>query len=598
MCGIAGIMMASGAPPGGAILGALTEALSHRGPDGAGQAVSNGVGLAHTRLAIIDLDTGDQPFYASKNPGDDKAALIANGEIYNYVELRLDMSRVDFRTRSDCEPPLHLYLRHGLGFARHLRGMYAIAIHDPVEDCLVLARDPFGIKPLYYAETELGFVFASEPQALFHAGLVTPALRPAVRDEMLQLQFTTGAETIYEGVHRLLPGETLQVRKGRVTDRLVIHALPEGGPADIPKAVALRRLDDLLNDSVGIHQRSDVPYGMFLSGGIDSSVLLAMMARLNENPVQAFTAGFSGTDVADERAHARILADAVGAEHHEVEFGEDDFWALLPACATAMDDPAADYAVLPTFKLAAAARNAGLKVVLTGEGGDEVFGGYGRYRRVRRARIFGGRAMRERGVFDGLGVLRQSSDQWRDGFARTERDAQTPGRTRLQAAQATDCADWLPNDLLGKLDRCLMAHGVEGRVPLLDVKLAGFAFALPDRLKVRRGRGKWLLRKWLEAALPASKPFSAKRGFTVPVADWIGGEGKRLGPMVAKQPGVEEICDAKAVEGLFQAVSGGGSGKDQKAGHAAWALLFYALWHRRHIEGLEADGGVFDVLGA
>ncbi len=337
---------------------------------------------------------------------------------------------------------------------------------------------------------------------------------------------------------------------------------------------------------------------MFLSGGIDSSVLLAMMARLNERPVQAFTAGFSGTGVADERVHARVLADAVGAEHHEVEFGADDFWTLLPAVARAMDDPAADYAVLPTFKLAACARQHGLKVVLTGEGGDELFGGYGRYRQARRARIFGGRAMRERGVFDGLGVLRQSFGQWRDGYAGVERDAETRGRTQLQAAQATDCADWLPNDLLGKLDRCLMAHGVEGRVPLLDVKLAGFAFTLPDRFKIRRGRGKWLLRKWLETALPASRPFSAKRGFTVPVADWIGAEGKRLGPMVAKQPGVEEICDGNAVEGLFQAVSGGGSGNDRKAGHAAWVLLFYALWHRRHIEGFEANGGVFDVLGA
>jgi len=593
MCGIAGIMTASGAAPAAA-LAALADAMAHRGPDGTGQFSSGGVGLVQTRLAIIDLETGDQPFLVSRNPGEDKTALVANGEIYNYVELRLDMSRVEFHTRSDCEPPLHLYLRHGLGFARHLRGMYAIAIFDPVEGCLVLARDPFGIKPLYYAETELGFVFASEPQALFRAGLVRPVLRPAARDELLQLQFTTGADTIYEGVRRLLPGETLQVCRGRISDRLVIDAVVDGAPADMPKDAALRRLDDLLNDSVGIHQRSDVPYGMFLSGGIDSSVLLAMMARLNDRPVQAFTAGFSGTKVADERAHARVLAAAVGAEHHEVEFGEDDFWALLPAVCAAMDDPAADYAALPTFKLAAAARAAGLKVVLTGEGGDEVFGGYGRYRRVRRARLFGGRPMRERGVFDGLNVLRQTPDHWRDGFAATEREAQTPGRTRLQAAQATDCADWLPNDLLAKLDRCLMAHGVEGRVPLLDVKLAGFAFALPDRLKVRRGRGKWLLRKWLETALPQARPFSTKRGFTVPVGQWIGAEGRRLGPLVARQPGVEEICDAQAVEALFRAA---GAGNGAKAGQAAWGLLYYALWHRRHIEGLAADGGVFDVLG-
>ncbi len=596
MCGIAGIMTLSGSAPDDAVLKALQDALAHRGPDGRGRHVSGATGLVQTRLAIIDLETGDQPLYAPHDG--QKIALVANGEIYNYVELKLDMGRVDFQTKSDCEPPLHLYLRHGLDFARHLRGMYALAIHNPADGALVLARDPFGIKPLYYAETEDGFVFASEPQALHRAGLVKPGLNTRARDELLQLQFTTGAETPFQGIKRLLPGETIQVREGRITDRLRRAALPGGGPLGTAKGAALTRLDELLNDSVGIHQRSDVPYGMFLSGGIDSSALLAMMARLNDRPVRAFTAGFPGTGVADERAQARAVAEACGADHTEVEFIEDDFWALLPAIAAAMDDPAADYAVLPTYKLAAEARSAGLKVVLTGEGGDELFGGYGRYRRAGRARFLGGRPMRERGIFDGLGVLREQPSGWRDGFARSVEDADQGGRTQLQALQAADCADWLPNDLLGKLDRCLMAHGVEGRVPFLDVKLADFALTLPDGLKVRRGRGKWLLRKWLEGALPAARPFARKRGFTVPVGEWIGGRGRDLGRLVAAQPGIGEICQTDAVEGLF-AAAGPGQGQKaaQKAGHAAWVLLFYALWHRRHIIGVEPEGGVFDVLG-
>ena len=617
MCGIAGIMTRSGAPPDDAILQALSAALAHRGPDGQGRVISGGTGLAQTRLAIIDLETGDQPIFASQNTGKEeagtglggarvspgtprprtgtgKAALIANGEIYNYVELKLDMGRVEFRTGSDCEPPLHLYLRHGLDFTRHLRGMYAITICDPAEDSLVLARDPFGIKPLYYAETAEGLAFASEPQALFRAGLVKPVLRPEARDELLQLQFTTGDGTVFEGVHRLLPGETVQVRGGRITDRLSRKALPQGGPIEVSPSAALQRLDEVLSDSVNIHQRSDVPYGMFLSGGIDSSALLAMMSRLNEHPVRAFTAGFSGAHVADERGQARAVAEAAGAEHTEVEFSEADFWALLPQIAAVMDDPAADYAALPTYKLAAAAKEAGLKVVLTGEGGDEMFGGYGRYRRVRRSRLLGGRPMRERGVFDELGVLRDQPAGWRDGFAQSEEDAARGGRTKLQAAQAADCAAWLPHDLLAKLDRCLMAHGVEGRVPFLDLKVADFALRLPDRLKVRRGRGKWILRKWLQTALPSARPFARKRGFTVPVGEWIGGRGQELGSLVAKQPGVEEICFPNAVEDLFAAA---GSGSGQRAGQAAWGLLFYALWHRRYIEGMEAHGGVFDVLG-
>jgi asparagine synthase (glutamine-hydrolysing) len=594
MCGIAGIMTTSGENPNIILLELLSEALAHRGPDGIRQAVSNGVGLAHSRLSIIDLEGGDQPFYASNLASDEKTSLIANGEIYNYVELKLEMSRVEFQTRSDCETPLHLYLRHGLKFARYLRGMYAIAIHDPIKDCLVLARDPFGIKPLYYAETELGFIFASEPQALFQANLIKPKLCEDSRDEFLQLQFNVGAKTIYDGVYRLLPGETLQIKRGRITDRLREDLLSESGPLVISEEAALKRLDKLLNNSVDIHQRSDVPYGMFLSGGIDSSVILALMARLNDSPVQAFTAGFSGENVTDERDHARYLAKTVGAIHNEIEFSEDDFWSLLPACALAMDDPAADYAMLPTFKLGSVVRDAGLKVVLTGEGGDELFGGYGRYRRACRPRIFGGRAMRERGIFDGLGVLRQNSEQWRKAYSLTVLKSQTFLRTRLQSAQAVDCADWLPNDLLTKLDRCLMANGVEGRVPLLDIQLAKFAFSLPDCLKVRRRRGKWLLRKWLSSSLPSSKPFTGKRGFTVPVGNWIGKEGCRLGPLVAKQSAIQEICDKKAVESLFKATN---FGNGKKVEHAAWILLFYAVWHRSHIEGLKVDGSVFDVLG-
>jgi asparagine synthase (glutamine-hydrolysing) len=258
-----------------------------------------------------------------------------------------------------------------------------------------------------------------------------------------------------------------------------------------------------------------------------------------------------------------------------------------------MDDPAADKAILPTFKLGSAVRNAGLKVVLTGEGGDELFGGYGRYRRASRARIFGGRTMRERGAFDGLGVLIQDSDHWREAYSRTE--LQTSGRSKLQSLQATDCTDWLPNDLLTKLDRCLMANGVEGRVPMLDIKLANFAFSLPDCLKIRRQKGKWLLRKWLYNTLPSSRPFSRKRGFTVPVGHWIGKEGCRLGPLVAKQSGVKEICDTQAVESLFKATK---YGNGKKVENAAWILLFYAVWHRSHIEGLQVDGNVFDILGA
>ncbi|MEE9140538.1 MAG: asparagine synthase (glutamine-hydrolyzing) [Alphaproteobacteria bacterium] len=582
MCGIAGLMTAGGAPSERAVE-AMGEALAHRGPDGRGTHCSHNVAMVHTRLAIIDLVTGDQPL---REPGG--AALVANGEIYNYVELREALAGEAFATASDCEPPLHLYRRYGLDFADRLRGMYAIAIHDPGERRLVLARDPFGIKPLYYAETEAGFAFASEPQALIAAGLVAPRICSERRAELLQLQFTTGPETAFQGIRRVLPGETLVVADGRIIERRRRDALPAGEVRDEDEAAALRRLDEALEDSVRVHQRSDVPYGMFLSGGIDSSALLAIMARLDDRPVRAFTIGFSGTEVPDERAHARELAREVGAEHVEVEFGEEDFWGLLPEIAAAMDDPAADYAILPTYKLG---REAGrdLKVILCGEGGDELFAGYGRYRSFMRPLWMGGRTLRPRGILDRLGVLRDEARAWRDGIHAAEVNAEKPGRTRLQVAQATDCADWLPHDLLIKLDRCLMAHGVEGRTPFLDPVVADAAYRLPDDLKVRRRVGKWLLRRWLADHLPEAKPFARKRGFTVPVGTWIAGRGAELGPLVAAEPGVAEVCRPGSVERLF-------ASQGKRQGLAAWVLLFYALWHRRHILGLRPEGDVFETL--
>ena len=676
MCGIAGLMSQNGAAPPLAPLHAMGAALRHRGPDGDGRYRSGDVGMVQTRLAIIDLVTGDQPLYEPSG-----TALIANAEIYNYIELRSELGckqPVAFSTQSDCEPPLHLYRKYGLDFTAHLRGMYAIALHDPAAGSLILARDPFGIKPLYYAETPRAFAFASEPGALLEAGLVAPQLFRAARNELLQMQFTTGRETIFTGINRVLPGETIVVRQGRIVERRHREALPQGGPSPIGEGEALARLDAAFTDSIRIHQRSDVPFGMFLSAGIDSTAVLLTMARLAERPVKAFTIGFAASDVADERSAARAAAEAVGADHVEILFDEADFWRLLPEIVSAVDDPAADYAILPTWALARAAHEAGikvilsggtdsatvlammarlaerpvkaftigfdatevaderpaaraaaaavgaehvelvfeeadfwkllpeivaavddpaadyailpswalaraahqaaLKVILTGEGGDELFAGYGRYRSAMRPWWAGGRRPRARGILDGLGLLRSEVAGWRDGIAAAEIRNSGHHRTALQVAQAVDCADWLPNDLLVKLDRCLMAHGTEGRTPYLDPELASLVFRLPDELKVRRGVGKWLLRRWLADRLPEAQPFARKRGFTVPVGRWIGRRGTQIGPLVARSAAVREICRPDAVERLFIAPA------NRRTARAAWSLLFYALWHRRHIE--------------
>ena len=362
MCGIAGLVAPTGQTPDEAVLERLTLALGHRGPDGRGRHVRGPVGLVQTRLSIIDLEGGRQPILDR-----DGRAIVANGEIYNDPDLRAAMPDVAFATASDSEPPLHLYARHGDGFADRLRGMYALAIDDPATGRVVLARDPFGIKPLYLARGDWGIAFASEAQALIKAGLVAPRIDAQARAELLQMQFTCGEATIFAGISRVPAGATLAIENGSVRLLRRRAALPAAGARTGDADTLLDALDRVLTQSVEAHQRADVPFGMFLSGGIDSSVLLALMARLNPRPVLAYTAGFPGTGVHDERERARTLARTLGAEHIEVAFDQADFWRLLPQVAAAMDDPAADYACLPTFKLAARARQ-DVKVILSGEG--------------------------------------------------------------------------------------------------------------------------------------------------------------------------------------------------------------------------------------
>lgn len=577
MCGIAGIALKPGAKVAPDLLAALAAALAHRGPDGAGSHVSERAALVQTRLAIIDLATGDQPLFGAD------AALVGNGEIYNNRELRAALPDAPFQTGSDCEPPLHL-ARRSADVTPHLRGMYALAIDDAARGTVSLTRDPFGIKPLYRAGTAQGVAFASEPQALVAAGLATATIDPAKLVELLQLQFTTGTATAFSDIERLAPGEVLTLRAGAVESR-VVHQPVE--PGDVPRGedAAIAALDTVLAESVELHQRSDVPYGMFLSGGIDSAAILALMARLNETPVLAFTAGFDRTSVADERADAAATARAVGARHERIEITEAMTWRHLPAIVGCMDDPTADYAIIPTWFLARHARGS-VKVVLSGEGGDEMFAGYGRYRAAARPGPFA-RPMRARGAFDGLDVLREGGDAWRAGILQARAAAEG---SRLSRAQREDIAEWLPNDLLLKLDRCLMAHAVEGRTPFLDREVARLAFALPDGLRARRGIGKYLLRKWLERTLPQARPFARKQGFDVPVAAWIAGRSRELGELVARAPIVEQLARPDRVRALFARAD------DKRAGVACWRLLFLALWHHRHGLGRTSDGDVFDVL--
>ncbi|MGZ3370477.1 MAG: asparagine synthase (glutamine-hydrolyzing) [Caulobacteraceae bacterium] len=558
----------------------MIDTLAHRGPDGVRvETVETDRvkgALAHARLSIIDLEGGWQPLHAAG------CTVIGNGEIYNYQELAEEFGLKDkLKTGSDFEPLLHLYAQQGEKAFDKLRGMYAFCLigHD---GRVWLVRDPFGIKPLYWRQAEGMLQFASEPRALLRE-MKAVQVEPEPIQELLAFNYSLGRNTVFRGVRRLKPGEVAEVIYGRPAPKRVRSPLQKPDPIPRDEAGLLAALDRVLEDSVTVHQRSDVPYGLFLSGGIDSAVIAAMMARLNERPVTAFTCGFEAasgkTGVRDERAAAEKVARALNLDWREVTFGEEDFWRVLPQVAWALDEPTTDYAALPTYKLAEAAKGV-LKVVLTGEGGDELFAGYGRYRRALRPTLFGGREAGPRPTSPFLadhGV--RAVERWRQ--ATDPRTALSPalgGLDRLQEAQARDIAGWLPADLLLKLDRCLMAHGLEGRTPFLDPEVARFAFFLPERFKVRGRMGKWILRRWLQRHCPGADPFGRKAGFTTPVETWIAPSAAQLGPRVAEVEGVRRFCDAEAVKAVF---------RDERLAEHRWPLLFFAVWWGIHVDRLQ-----------
>jgi asparagine synthase (glutamine-hydrolysing) len=563
MCGIAGQLGGTSA-----VAEPMIRALAHRGPDGLRLESMAGASLAHARLSIIDLEGGWQPLHAVGG------TVIGNGEIYNYLELARDFGLEEaLATGSDFEPLLHLYAREGEAAFARLRGMYAFCLIGP-DGRAFLARDPFGIKPLYIMEHGGGLAFASEPRAFLRAGLMRAELDEGAARELLALNYAVGERTLFRGLRRLAPGEVVKVQGGRIVSGWRKRALPLGAPAPQDDETSLlKRLDAVLEDSVRVHQRSDAPYGLFLSGGVDSAAIATIMARLNTRPVTAFTCGFDAPGAKDERAQAERVARALDLDWRETTFGEADFWRILPQAAWALDDPTADYATLPTYRLAEAAKGT-LTVVLTGEGGDELFGGYGRYRRALRPGWLGGRAAEPR-TDDAPSLA-----SWREA-ARPP-----PGLSPLQRAQWADIATWLPNDLLLKLDRCLMAHGLEGRTPFLDPEVAAFAWPLPDRFKVRGAYGKWILRKWLERACPAAEPWAKKQGFTVPVDAWIAPRAADIAGRIGKVAAVRRLLGDTAPARM------------RETGAQRWPLLFFAVWALIHLEGAQPDEALTNIVGA
>ena len=613
MCGICGIATTRGAADVEA-LRAMSDLLVHRGPDSAGDHVEDGIALAARRLSIIDLAHGDQPIANE----DGSCVVVQNGEIYNYPELRRELERAghELRTHCDTEALVHLYEEHGLGFAERLRGMFAVAIWDSPRRRLVLARDPYGIKPLYYRQLDDELRFASELRALPRSEIDFDAL-----EAFLAFNSIPAPYSIFRDVRKLPAGHILVWQDGATTLERFARPGPEAeaGLRTGDEAELVEELRTRLRDSVRAHLLADVPVGVLLSGGVDSAVLAALAAEETPEPVHTFTIGFEERSF-DERADARRVAERYGTEHHELLVRPEPE-LLLRALADAFDEPFADSSALPTYLVSQLAAEH-VKVALSGEGGDELFGGYYTYQADLIADRLAPLARTVRPLVEALpsSSRKASLDYkakrfvraahlpplerhhgWKEIFSadvRTEltgrraefdpvdvyraRYAETSAAPQLARLQDVDFGVYLVDDLLVKTDRASMAHSLEARVPFLDPVVTNLAFALPTRLKVRGLTKKVLLRKAAEPLLPKEVVHGRKRGFSIPAAAWLRGE---------LEPFARETLSPSALrrQGFFQPEPVGRLLDEHVAGkedwsRQLWGLLAFTLWYERHVE--------------
>ncbi len=585
MCGIAGCLCRSGVRPEPGLLEQMVEQLRHRGPDDRGSYRQGPLGLVQTRLAIIGLDSGHQPLVSA----DGQLVLVANGEIYNYVELNAELRTqgIHPQTASDSETILNAYAAWGLSAWERLHGMYAFALYDGRTDRLILGRDRLGIKPLFYIRLPDRIAFASELKALLPLLDHRPQIQAGALRQFLQNQFAGGEKTLIAGIRRVPPGtvlvidSALTIRRQRYWSALAIQ------PRRIDPEEALAELDRLLEISMREHQRSDVPFGLFLSGGLDSAVLAAKLAEQGAGRIKTYSVGYRGTRMAHELGEAERIATHFGFTHHALALDLPRVFRRLPYTVWCADELMRDYACLPTSILAETAA-AELKVVFTGEGGDEVFAGYGRYRPGWIERLLkgllapGSGGFRTRGQWSRYWVKRLMGPALQ-AAAPSERApvveawrATPPHWSDLQRRQYTDLVTALPDNLLVKTDRMLMGFGLEGRVPFLDHRLVEFGLALPDRLKVRDHRSKWLLRCWAEGRLPAGYLDRPKRGFHVPIGDWLSGErAEAVGRRLLANPGIREWFRVEVIPELVAARRAGRGGSRELFG-----LMQFAIWYR------------------
>ncbi len=623
MCGIAGIVRWNQRPVLEHEIRAMCGAMVHRGPDDEGIYLGDGVAIGMRRLSIIDLDNGHQPV----SNEDGSIWIVFNGEIYNYQALRRDLITRGhlFRTNSDTETIVHLYEEYGAGCVEHLRGMFGFAIWDTRKREMLLARDRLGIKPLYYAERDGELLFASELKPILQIEGVNRSLNWQAVGHLFTYLATPADQSIVDGVNKLEPARVAIARPGRPLHIQRYWDVAFEPNENATEGELVEQLRAMLNESVVLHQVSDVPVGAFLSGGIDSSAIVAMMAKPAAGRFKTFSIGFAEASF-DELTHARTVAKQFGTEHYDlvlrpdaVQIVEDLTWYL--------DEPFGDTSAIPTYMVSKLAAEH-VKVVLSGDGGDELFAGYDKYIVEGRERAYDrlpGVVKRTAGAvgalmphgMKGRRFLRHlalsGAERYLDAQSLFHADEMPslfqqgaldqlaryeatggPGAAQLRSSkggdwladvQYRDLHHYLPLDILTKVDRMTMAHSLEARPPLLDHKLVEFAATIPARFRLNGGTTKYLFKQAMRGVLPDSIIDRQKHGFAVPIARWFRGElaGFARDVLLSDTCRQRGILDTRFVEKLLQLNA---QGRDLDL--QLWTALSFEMWCRRFLDSSPA----------
>ena len=632
MCGICGIAIPERLqrPVDQARLVRMRDSLVHRGPDGVGSFVDGPIGFGHRRLSIVDVAHGAQPMTTD----DGRSTIVYNGEVFNHPELMasLQASGVSYHTHCDTETVLHLYERHGRDFVQHCRGMFAIAIWDRADRTLMLARDRFGVKPLYYVHDADGTLyFASEIKALLASGAVAAALELSAFPDFLANHAPSGNDTLFRGVKRLPPGHTLRWCDGQITIEQYwdLSFTPDPELARASDADLVAQYSERFEEAVRLRLMADVPLGMFLSGGIDSAAITAVMSDMVQGPIKTFSVAFAERE-ANELRYARIVSDRYRTEHHEIVVTPEQFWDALPQLIWHEDEPIAHpSSVALNFVSRLAAEH--VKVVLTGEGSDETLAGYNRYRvtvanmqlggvwekvmpgalrkvisgaigeagsagvRGKLARTFLARpANLDAMYFDNFAVFAPGriaallSPRMREAVAGIDAYAayhhaidSSDAPTLLGRLLYADTKTYL-HELLMKQDQMSMAASIESRVPFLDHPLAEFAARMPERMKLRGMTTKWVLRQAMKDRLPEEILSRKKMGFPVPVGSWFRGEWRHLlDEFVTSTRALSRgHFEPDAVRAIVSAHLAGDNHTER-----LWSLLTLEIWQRIFLDG-------------